>query len=698
MRRFGLTRTFALVSLLAMVALGVALVWASATLLRNQAMTAGSSTAQTYVQLALEGDTGLKDSVFTSTHVTPKVGAALCQRLHLDPVSEGTAQGSSALLNLRVWPLGNSSRPVFDTDIDCRPQKSVGAGPVIPSTGSAFPDGTRLDEAIRGQSAPAVVRDVMADSGARGAQVDARLNVYAPAYFGGESVLGVADVTLDYSATQAAVVESVQVVALVVVAGLGLLWVLLFRTVWRTSRTLRYQASETARLALLDPLTGLPNRRLLNERLERAAAASAREGDAVGLVLLDVDRFKEVNDTLGHPRGDKLLIQVADRLCSVVRESDTVARLGGDEFAVLLPSMGSVADAEVLAQRVFAVFATPFDLDGLLLHVDTSVGLAVLPDHADDITALLQRADVAMYTAKAAKAGVATYSPTGDENSPSRLVLLGDLRRALDSEGELSMHYQPKIDLRTGQVTGLEALLRWNHPQRGFIPPVDFIPLAEQTGLIKDLTARVLGLVFAQTAAWAAAGRRLPVAVNLSARNLLEPDLDEVVSGLLARHELDPDLLEFEITESAIVEDPVRAGAMLTKLTALGIGVAVDDFGIGSTSMSQLRSMPLRTLKIDRSFVTNLVSDPGGASLVRAIVELAHDFGLVAVAEGVEDAAVITVLRELGCDVAQGYHWSKPVAVSDLDDVLTRLADDASAPPPKTRRRRSRTSPVPSAG
>ncbi len=415
-------------------------------------------------------------------------------------------------------------------------------------------------------------------------------------------------------------------------------------------------------------------------------------------MLLDVDRFKEVNDTLGHPRGDKLLIEVADRLREVVRESDTVARLGGDEFAVLLPSMGSVADAEVLAQRVYSVFTTPFDLDGLLLHVDTSVGLAVLPDHADDITALLQRADVAMYTAKAAKAGVAIYSPTGDEHSPSRLVLLGDLRRALDSEAELSMHYQPKIDLRTGDVTGLEALLRWQHPLRGFIPPADFIPLAEQTGLIKDLTARVLGLVFAQTAAWARDGRRLPVAVNLSARNLLEPDLDTVVAALLAMHELEPELLEFEITESAIIEDPIRAGAMLAKLTALGIGVAVDDFGIGSTSMSQLRSMPLRTLKIDRSFVTNLVSDPGGASLVRAIIELAHDFGLIAVAEGVEDREVTTVLRELGCDVAQGYLWSKPVSAADLDEVLERLAAEVVAERPKQRRRRAPKAPVPSAG
>ncbi len=546
-----------------------------------------------------------------------------------------------------------------------------------------------------GVTAPTVARRLVGpDFGAAEQPV---IEVYVPLFFGGQKPAAAAEVTLDYADTEAAVSESIRVVALVVVAGLGLLWLLLFRTVWRTSKTLRYQASETARLALLDPLTGLPNRRLLNERLERAAAASARAGDAVGLVLLDVDRFKEVNDTLGHPRGDKLLIAVADRLRDVVRDADTVARLGGDEFAVLLPSMASVGDAEVLAQRIYSIFATPFDLDGLLLHVDTSVGLAVLPDHADDITELLQRADVAMYTAKAAQAGVALYSPSGDENSPNRLVLLGDLRRALESETELSMHYQPKIDLRSSEVIGVEALLRWQHPQRGSIPPTEFIPLAEQTGLIKDLTARVLGLVFAQAADWARAGRPLCVAVNLSARNLLEPDLADVVATLLEMHDLDPALIEFEITESAIVLDPVRAGETLTKLTALGFGVAVDDFGIGSTSMSQLRSMPLRTLKIDRSFVTNLVTDPGGASLVRAIIELAHDFGLIAVAEGVEDVEVTTVLRELGCDHAQGYLWSRPVPVAELDAVLATLTA-AAAVKPRTRRRRSSAAPVPSGG
>ncbi len=689
MRRFGLTRTFAFVSLLAMVALSLALIWASATMLRKQAMTAGSRTAEAYVALGVQGDEALREAVTKGQILDVKNSNAICQRLGLtaEAMRAVPAQESN-LLGVRMWTI--DGQLVFDSDSACSGPSSIG----LPTVTAGFADGPRLDAALDGQTSPAVTRDFNGRD-TQSSNPRSVLDVYAPSYFGELKPGGVAEVTLDYSDTEAAVVESIQVVALVVVAGLGLLWLLLFRTVWRTSKTLRYQAAETARLALLDPLTGLPNRRLLNERLERAAAASARAGDSVGLVLLDLDRFKVVNDTLGHPRGDLLLIEVADRLLEVVRESDTVARLGGDEFAVLMPSIGSLEEAESLAQRVFSVFTEPFDLGGLLLHVDTSVGLAALPQHADDVTTLLQRADVAMYDAKAAKAGVAVYSPAGDVNSPSRLVLLGDLRRALDSDSELSMHYQPKVDLTTGAVSGLEALLRWQHPHRGWIPPVDFIPLAEQTGLIKDLTARVLGMVFSQVSEWARQGQRLPVAVNLSARNLLEPDLDTVVASLLLMYDLDPELLEFEITESAIVEDPVRAGGMLTKLTDLGIGVAVDDFGIGSTSMGQLRSMPLRTLKIDRSFVTDLITDPGGASLVRAIVELAHDFGLIAVAEGVEDIEVTTVLRELGCDLAQGYLWSKPVPAHELDEVLQRIA---ALPKPKARRQRRSTAAVPSGG
>jgi diguanylate cyclase (GGDEF)-like protein len=485
--------------------------------------------------------------------------------------------------------------------------------------------------------------------------------------------VGVAEVELDYSSTQAALDRAMRTVAGVVVLGLALTWLLLYRTVVNASRRLRAQASETARLALLDPLTGLPNRRLLNERLERAVLAAGRRRSQVGLILLDVDRFKEVNDSMGHPVGDELLVQVAHRLRGVVRDGDTVARLGGDEFAILLPRIAGITEAQDIAARIQECFDKPFDLSGLVLHVDTSVGLAVLPDHAEDVTALLQRADVAMYTAKAGNSRIATYSAVVDVNSPSRLVLLGDLRRALDVDDQLSMHYQPKIDLRRGNVMGLEALLRWRHPVRGPIGPTEFVLLAEQTGLMHALTARVLQLVCVQMAQWRAEGRELPVAVNLSARNLVDDDLPDMVEALLAQYDLPARLFEFEITESALVLDPEHAARTLRRIRALGIEVAVDDFGMGNTSMSQLRSMPLTTIKIDRSFVTNLASDPGDSVLVKAIVDLAHEFGLQAVAEGVEDDQVTQMLRDLDCDVAQGYLWSRPVPGDEVSELVVRL-------------------------
>ena len=340
--------------------------------------------------------------------------------------------------------------------------------------------------------------------------------------------------------------------------------------------------------------------------------------------------------------------------------------------------MESVLAAETFAQRVREVFDEPFDLEGMLLHVDSSVGLAVLPEHADDVTSLMARADIAMYTAKASGVGVATYAgQDAATDASSRLMLLGDLRKALDKVDELHLHYQPKVDLRTGAVVGLEALLRWQHPVLGNIPPADFIPVAERTGLMQQVTARVLSLVVEQMARWREQGQELPVAVNLSARNLLEPHLDTFISDLLTRYGVPATLLELEVTESAIIEDPTRAIGMLRRLSDLGITVAVDDFGIGNTSMSQLGTMPLRTIKIDRSFVTHLADDDPALVLVKAIVDLAHEFGLTAVAEGVETPDVIERLRGLGCDVAQGYHWSRPVPPEELPDVVDRLTSES---------------------
>jgi diguanylate cyclase len=660
--RLRLTTTFALVSLAAMVALGVALVLTSATLMQRQALGQARRTAEAYVRV------GVEHFVDAQALETGTVHATVVSELN----KLFSSQAGSSLVGVKLWTAQGIL--IYDSE-----SPSTAPGTRASLQDSGIPDPNRFETAIRkvgATSAPAVINEI----GSNGETVQ-RLDVYVPVFTGPVTAgpTGVAEVVLSYDETAQMISQGTRTILYVVLGGLALVWLLLFRTVHKASRRLRMQASDNARLALLDPLTGLPNRRLFNDRLERAAAVSSRSGGCLALLLLDIDRFKDVNDTLGHPRGDSLLVQVAERLRNTIRESDTVARLGGDEFAILLPIVDSVEAAATFAGRVKEAFVEPFDMGELVLHMDTSIGLAVLPDHADDITSLMARADIAMYSAKASGGGLATYAgaDSGGADAASRLMLLGDLRRALDTD-ELFMAYQPKVDLRTGAVVGLEALLRWQHPVHGLIPPADFIPVAEQTGLMRQVTARVLGLVAAQLATWRTEGQELPVAVNLSARNLLEPDLDTAVSGVLAAHGLPASLLEFEITESAIIEDPVKATEMLRKLTDLGVSVAVDDFGIGNTSMSQLGTMPLRTIKIDRSFVTNLAHDAAGQVLVKAIVDLAHEFGLVAVAEGVEDVEVINKLKSMGCDVAQGYLWSRPVAADDIPKVLERLESDGA--------------------
>jgi len=655
MRR-RLTATFSLVSLAAMTILGAALVWASNQLLQQQALLQAQHTAQAYVQGAVEGDIGPRQLV--SGTIPP---GSLGQ---LDTMLARSA--SSSLVGLRLWT--DDGVLVYDSTSPT-PTRLGGHSRAY----GGIPNPTQFEPASRRQDASSVAA-LVDEIDARG-QSKRRLDVYVPIFYQQTWPTGVAEVVLSYDETAAAVQRATHMILWLVFGGLGLLWLLQFRTVHRASRRLRSQAAENARLALLDPLTGLPNRRLFNDRLERAAAVSGRSGQRLGLVLLDIDRFKDVNDTLGHPRGDALLTQVAARLAATIRDTDSVARLGGDEFAILAPVLESVQAGEALANRVKDAFLEPFDLDGLVLHIDTSIGLAVMPDHADDVTTLMARADIAMYSAKSSGEGPATFreTVTGDGQHSSRLMLLGDLRRALANDGELHMHYQPKIDLRSGRVTGLEALVRWTHPELGLISPAEFIPVAEQTGLMKQVTARILGMVAVQLSQWRLAGQELPVAVNLSARNLLEPDLDLAISALLDMHNLPARLLELEITESAIIEDPVRARQMLVRLTSLGLTVALDDFGIGNTSISQLGTMPLSTIKIDQSFITKLSSDTPGQVLVKAIIDLAHELGMGTVAEGVEDRHVADHLEAMGCDTAQGYHWSGPLPAEEVPDVVSRL-------------------------
>jgi diguanylate cyclase (GGDEF)-like protein len=415
-----------------------------------------------------------------------------------------------------------------------------------------------------------------------------------------------------------------------------------------------------------DALTGLPNRVLFAERVEQALAMHVGRDGGVGLLLVDLDRFKEINDTFGHDCGDRLITQVGGRLSEAIPAVDTVARLGSDEFAVLLPHVESAQSAVETAGALRGALVAPFLVDGVDLDVEASVGVAVSGHHGQDAATLLQRADIAVHVAKEQGRGVFVYDREADRHSPARLAVLGDLRRALD-RGELVLHYQPKVAVGTGEVIGVEALVRWQHPQRGLVLPGAFIPVAEHTGLIGPLTRHTLDEALAQARTWSAQGRPRRVAVNLSARCLLDERLADQVVELLTAHGVAAELLMLEVTESAVVTEPLRAQELLRRLSALGVRISIDDFGAGYTSLGQLKTLPVSELKIDRSFVTTMTEDAPNALIVQSVIDLGHNLGLSIVAEGVEDEQTLTALAALNCDVAQGYHLARPMPAALLD-------------------------------
>ncbi|MEY2248834.1 putative bifunctional diguanylate cyclase/phosphodiesterase [Streptomyces sp. BF23-18] len=404
---------------------------------------------------------------------------------------------------------------------------------------------------------------------------------------------------------------------------------------------------------LRDPLTGLPNRQWLLERTWTALDDAERIGARSALLLIDLDRFRSVNDTLGHLAGDRLLLQIAERLRLALPRGAEAARLGGDEFAVLLPVADSTTSATRIARSLVATLGSPLDLDGLTLVLEASAGLAVFPDHALDAEGLLRRADIAMYQAKRDRTGVEVYESKRDSNTPDRLGLLGDLRRALDT-GDVELHYQPKVRF-DGQVAGLEALVRWVHPERGKVPPDEFIAIAESSGLMPHLTEYVLETALGQVARWRAQGLYVPVAVNVSPRDVHTPGFAGAVAARLARHGVPAAALQLEITEHVLLEDPQRAADTLAALTGHGVKMSLDDFGTGYSSLVHLRRLPVSELKIDRSFVARLAVDTEDAEIVRCTVDLAHSLGLLVVAEGVEDDETWERLRDLGCDAVQGW-------------------------------------------
>ena len=418
--------------------------------------------------------------------------------------------------------------------------------------------------------------------------------------------------------------------------------------------------------AVHDALTGLPNRAALQRQLS-AALDDLADGRSPGaaVMILDLDRFKEVNDTLGHQHGDQLLIEVGTRLRTAVGDSGFVARLGGDEFAVLLTGIDDEDRAVRVGRRLLRSLEQPVSLDGLEVEVGGSLGLALAPAHATDPAALLKRADMAMYDAKAATGGLRVYEPAEDGDNPRRLMLVSELRTALNNN-RIEVHVQPQARMAGGEVVSVEALVRWNHPELGFVPPDEFIPVAERSGLVGLVTTRVLDQSLAAVADWRRQGVDLSVAVNLSTRSLHDADLVEEVSRLLRRHGVPASRLTLEVTESSVMADPARAIALLHQLRALGVRLSVDDFGTGYSSLSYLKSLPVQEVKIDRSFVTHLSSQEDDVAIVRAIVDLGRHLGLEVVAEGVEDQATWDLLTSMGCDLVQGWHLARAMPTDEL--------------------------------
>ncbi len=642
--RPGFVGTFALLSAAAVALLGLALAGIEASHERSTAQSDAAASAQLLVQVGLQPHIQRSD---------------MDTGLHTDAIAEldsafqaGLADGQ--LVRIKLW---SPNGEVLYSD-----QHEL--------IGQRFPIDGDLQESLDGELTAEVSHLDKAEN------VDERqfgelLEVYVPVRFGEEHV-GAFEIYVPWAPIADQIATNTRGLLLVLVGGLVLLWAVLFRIVVGASRRIRRdrdelarRADENRRLAMFDHLTELPNRLLFFDRVSQAIAAAGREGSGVGVLLLDLHRFKEVNDTLGHERGDELLRQVGPRLQEALRASDTVARLGGDEFGIALAGLNAPSEGEDVARKLTDALDAPFVLDGIDIALGGSIGIATYPDHGDDPDQLLRRAEVAMYVAKAARAPFESYSPAQDTYSTDRLALVADLRKAID-EATLTLAYQPMIDLSRGTIVGVEALLRWTHATQGPVAPDVFIPLAEHSGLIGRITAYVLEAAARQAHAWQNAGLDLTVSVNLSVRDLQRPGLAIAVGDTLDRNGVPPHRMRLEITEGSVMDQPDRALMTLQELAAVGVGLSVDDFGTGYSSLAYLQRLPVNELKIDRSFVLGLAESPSDGEIVRSTVGLGHNLGLTIVAEGVEDESSLTFLRDVGCDIAQGFFIAKPMPADSL--------------------------------
>lgn len=441
------------------------------------------------------------------------------------------------------------------------------------------------------------------------------------------------------------------------------------------SRQVHVRQSELEYLALHDSLTTLPNRALLLDRIEHDTRIAKRESQTLSLLILDLDNFKEVNDTLGHISGDNLLIEVGKRIYNKLRDVDTIARIGGDEFAILLPNTNE-SQSNIIAEKVLSSFDDVIEIDDVDISVSASIGIAMYPDDGEDADTLLRHADIAMYVAKRNKLGIDFYSEENDKHSVSRLSLIRDFRDALATD-KLTINFQPVFDIKSKNVIAVEALSRWNHPDHGVVSPEKFISLAEKTGLINNLTYQVLDKSVAQVSKWNQLGHSLSVAVNISVFSLKDPDFISEVRSVLRKYAFSGDKLKLEITESAMMDNPEKAIEILSKLNEMGIKLSIDDFGTGYSSMAYLKQLPVDELKIDKSFIIELDEDDSNDAIVRSIIELAHNLGLNVVAEGIETEKVFELLHIYKCDQAQGFHLGRPVTVDILEKDLLKYSNQS---------------------
>ena len=508
-----------------------------------------------------------------------------------------------------------------------------------------------LGEALRGTVASELVT----------ANVDGKptkvFRTYAPFRLADGST-GVLVVDNDYAPIAAAARRAAITVAAVLELVLLSLWLCLFPIMRSVTRRMKRQLDTIAHQALHDDLTGLANRAQFGTRLDEAIVDAGAE-PRLAVFFIDLERFKEVNDALGHDAGNELLTIVASRLAEVVARDELVARLGGDEFGVISRRATNEDGALALAERLRTAIALPCEIAGVSLEVHGSIGIALAPEHGTSRDELLRKADIAMYVAKRLGAPQ-VFSPALDDNSPLRLVMTGELRRALDLR-ELIVLYQPQVDLHDGVARGAEALVRWRHPERGLIGPDGFLAAAEQSGLMRHITRHVLEESVQQLKVWRSTGLELDLAINVSARDLADSRFPEEVAQALADHGIDPSWLELEVTESVLLSDRLRASRMLDRLVAQGVRIAIDDFGVGYSSLGQLKTLPANVLKIDRSFVSSMESDRSDEAIVSATIELAHRLGLQVVAEGIETAAHLAHLRAAGCDFGQGHFLGRPL-------------------------------------